>query len=55
MVWAEDGCNLRWLGGLMLWPSQHQNTNQGRVRPNWSGKIKWVGVRIKLCWSDHKF
>ena len=18
-------------------------------------KIKWVGVRIKLCWSDHKF
>ena len=20
-----------------------------------SGNIKWVGVRIKLCWSDDKF
>ena len=19
------------------------------------GKIKWVGIGIKLCWSDHKF
>ena len=19
------------------------------------GKFKWVGIRIKICWSDYKF
>ena len=36
MVWAGDGSNLRGWGELMLWSSQHCNTNQGRVGPNWN-------------------
>ena len=36
MVWAGDGSNLGWWGGLMLWSSQHYNINQGRVGPNWN-------------------
>ena len=36
MVWAGSGSNFGGWGGLMLWSSQRWNTNQGRVRPNWS-------------------
>ena len=36
IVWAGEGSNLRRWGELMLWSSQHYNTNQGRVAPDWN-------------------
>ena len=36
MVWDGDGINCRGWGGLMLWWSQNQHTNQGQVKPNWN-------------------
>ena len=36
MVWTGDGSNLGGWGELMLWPSVHQNTDQGRVGPDWN-------------------
>ena len=36
IMWAGDSSNLGGWGELMLWSSQCQNTDQGRVGPDWN-------------------
>ena len=44
-------CRPEYLGGFFIfgwWLGRY------KVATSWCGKINWVVIRIKLCWSDYK-